>query len=137
MDLSFDTISSRRKRSRNVTTAMRTNLSGQLEMNTLYLVDSGGQYLNALTDITRTIAIGQPSEEMIQQFTLAPSHIGIARARFPQGTRGFQLDTPSASALMARAKAPIMTVLVWCWSLPRSVHEGPQSISGNDRRASC
>ncbi|MFM2588407.1 aminopeptidase P family protein [Vibrio sp. TBV020] len=102
---------------------------GKLELNTLYLVDSGGQYLDGTTDITRTIAIGQPSEEMIQQFTLAlKGHIGIARARFPKGTRGYQLDILARQHLWAEGfdydhgtGHGVGHFL--------SVHEGPQSIS--------
>ncbi|MCV5665127.1 M24 family metallopeptidase, partial [Escherichia coli] len=54
---------------------------GKLALHSLALVASGGQYLDGTTDITRTIAIGQPSQEMIKQFTLAlKGHIGVARA---------------------------------------------------------
>ena len=60
----------------------------------IYLVDSGGQYLDATTDITRTVAVGAPSAEMRRQFTLAlKGHIAIARALFPVGTSGAQLDS--------------------------------------------
>ena len=130
MDLSFDTISAA---GGNAAMCHYNHENqpepGQLEMNTLYLVDSGGQYLDGTTDITRTIAIGQPSEEMIQQFTLAlKGHIGIARARFPQGTRGFQLDILARQHLWAEGfdydhgtGHGVGHFL--------SVHEGPQSIS--------
>ncbi|WP_052880548.1 aminopeptidase P family protein [Vibrio coralliirubri] len=130
MDLSFDTISAA---GGNAAMCHYNHENqpepGQLEMNTLYLVDSGGQYLDGTTDITRTIAIGQPSDEMIQQFTLAlKGHIGIARARFPQGTRGFQLDILARQHLWAEGfdydhgtGHGVGHFL--------SVHEGPQSIS--------
>jgi Xaa-Pro aminopeptidase len=60
----------------------------------IYLVDSGGQYLDATTDITRTIAVGAPSAEMRRQFTLVlKGHIAIARALFPVGASGAQLDS--------------------------------------------
>ncbi|NOH99032.1 aminopeptidase P family protein [Vibrio sp. 99-70-13A1] len=102
---------------------------GKLELNTLYLVDSGGQYLDGTTDITRTIAIGQPTKEMIKQFTLAlKGHIGITRARFPQGTRGYQIDILARQHLWAEGfdydhgtGHGVGHFL--------SVHEGPQSIS--------
>ncbi len=63
----------------------------------LYLIDSGGQYLAqdfcATTDITRTLAIGKASEEMIENFTrVLKGHIALARAKFPRGTTGAQLD---------------------------------------------
>jgi Xaa-Pro aminopeptidase len=60
----------------------------------IYLVDSGGQYLDATTDITRTVAVGAPSEEMRRQFTLVlKGHIAIACALFPVGVTGAQLDS--------------------------------------------
>ncbi len=130
MDLSFDTISAAGSNA-----AMchynheNQPQPGQLTMDSLYLVDSGGQYLDGTTDITRTIAIGQPSAEMIKQFTLAlKGHIGVARARFPQGTRGFQLDTLARQHLWAEGfdydhgtGHGVGHFL--------SVHEGPASIS--------
>ncbi len=60
----------------------------------LFLIDSGGQYEDGTTDITRTIAVGAPSAEMRRNFTLVlKGHIAIARAVFPDGTTGAQLDT--------------------------------------------
>ena len=60
----------------------------------LFLIDSGGQYLDGTTDITRTIAVGTPSADMRRNFTLVlKGHIAIARALFPDGTTGAQLDT--------------------------------------------
>ena len=65
-----------------------------LQPGPLYLVDSGGQYLDATTDITRTVAIGEPSSEVRRCFTLVlQGHIAIARAVFPVGTSGAQLDS--------------------------------------------
>ena len=60
----------------------------------LFLINSGGQYEDGTTDITRTIAVGTPSPDMRQKFTLVlKGHIAIARAVFPDGTSGAQLDT--------------------------------------------
>jgi Xaa-Pro aminopeptidase len=71
-----------------------------LAAGSLYLVDSGGQYLDATTDVTRTIAIGEPDAEMRRRFTLVlKGHIAIARALFPQGTNGAQLDGLARRAL--------------------------------------
>ena len=71
-----------------------------IEADSLYLVDSGGQYPDATTDITRTVAIGQPSAEMRRRFTLVlKGHIAIARAVFPTGTTGAQLDSFARRAL--------------------------------------
>jgi len=65
----------------------------QLETGSLYLVDSGGQYLDATTDVTRTVVVGAPSAEMQRHFTLVlKGHIALARALFPAGTNGAQLD---------------------------------------------
>jgi Xaa-Pro aminopeptidase len=59
----------------------------------LFLVDSGGQYEDGTTDITRTVAVGEPTEEMRTRFTLVlKGHIAIARAVFPDGTTGAQID---------------------------------------------
>ena len=64
-----------------------------LEPGTLYLVDSGGQYPDATTDVTRTVAIGEPAAEMRRRFTLVlKGHIALAAAVFPEGTAGSQLD---------------------------------------------
>jgi len=59
----------------------------------LFLVDSGGQYLEGTTDITRTVAVGEPTQEMIENFTrVLKGHIAIARAKIPQQTTGNSLD---------------------------------------------
>ncbi|EGU37339.1 aminopeptidase P [Vibrio ichthyoenteri ATCC 700023] len=130
VDLSFDTISAAGGNA-----AMchynheNQPTPGQLTLNSLYLVDSGGQYLDGTTDITRTIAIGQPSKEMIKQFTLAlKGHIGLARARFPQGTRGFQLDTLARQHLWAEGYDYDHGTGHGVGHF-LSVHEGPASIS--------
>jgi Xaa-Pro aminopeptidase len=68
----------------------------------LFLVDSGGQYEDGTTDITRTVAVGTPSTEMRERFTrVLKGHIAIARARFPDGTTGAQLDTLARQYLWA------------------------------------
>jgi len=65
-----------------------------LQSGELYLVDSGAQYLDGTTDVTRTVAIGEPSAEMRDRFTrVLKGHIAIDLARFPKGTTGAQLDT--------------------------------------------
>ncbi|MGO9304261.1 MAG: M24 family metallopeptidase, partial [Candidatus Korobacteraceae bacterium] len=63
----------------------------------LFLLDSGGQYEDGTTDITRTIAVGPPSVDMRRKFTLVlKGHIAIARAVFPDGITGAQLDPLAA-----------------------------------------
>jgi Xaa-Pro aminopeptidase len=91
--LAFDTISAAGPNSALAHYRVTPESNRVLEAGSLYLVDSGGQYLDATTDVTRTIAIGAPSDEMRRRFTLVlKGHIAIDRAVFPQGTNGAQLD---------------------------------------------
>ncbi|MDP5255823.1 MULTISPECIES: aminopeptidase P family protein [unclassified Vibrio] len=95
VDISFDTISAAGSNA----AMCHYNHKNQpapktLTLNSLYLVDSGGQYRDGTTDITRTVAIGQPTDDMKRMFTLVlKGHINIATARFPKGTCGYQLDS--------------------------------------------
>ncbi len=95
----------------------------------LYLVDSGGQYLDGTTDVTRTVAVGTPTEEARDRFTrVLKGHIAIATATFPKGTTGPQLDTLARLALW-RAGLDYDHGTghgVGCYL---SVHEGPQRIA--------
>ena len=103
--------------------------SRRLEPGTLYLVDSGGQYLDGTTDITRTIAIGSPTPEHRDRYTrVLKGHIALATATFPKGTTGAQLDT--------LARRPLWEVgLDYDHGTGHGVgsylgvHEGPQRIS--------
>ena len=96
---------------------------------TLYLVDSGAQYLDGTTDVTRTVAVGEPDAEMRQRFTLAlKGHIAIATARFPRGTTGSQLDTLARQA-MWRAGLDYDHGTGHGVGYYLCVHEGPQRIS--------
>lgn len=71
-----------------------------LERNSIYLVDSGAQYLDGTTDITRTVAIGEPTDEHRARFTrVLKGHIALARAVFPKGTTGSQIDAFARQAL--------------------------------------
>ena len=73
-----------------------------VEADGILLTDSGGQYDDGTTDITRTIAMGPPTEEQKRNYTLVlKGHIGLARAKFPKGTRGVQLDTLAREHLWA------------------------------------
>lgn len=73
-----------------------------IEGNGLLLIDSGGQYDDGTTDITRTIAIGQPTETMKEKYTLVlRAHIALATAIFPAGTTGKQIDTLCRAPLWA------------------------------------
>jgi Xaa-Pro aminopeptidase len=90
---SFETISAAGPNSALAHYRVTPESNRTLEAGSLYLVDSGGQYLDATTDVTRTVAIGEASAEMRRRFTLVlKSHIALARALFPQGVNGAQLD---------------------------------------------
>ena len=103
--------------------------------NSLYLFDSGGQYFGdnfcGTTDITRTIAIGTPSTEMIEDYTrVLKGHIALARIKFPRGTSGSQLDVLARSHLWNVGKNYDHGTGHGVGSF-LSVHEGPCSISKN------
>lgn len=97
----------------------------------LLLIDTGGQYPDGTTDLTRTIALGEPTDEQRRHYTLVlKGHLALMGARFPEGTTGVQLD--------ALARMPL-----WQQSLNYGhgtghgvgqylgCHEGPQSIRTN------
>ncbi len=99
-----------------------------LPMNSVYLIDSGGQYLDGTTDITRTVAIGDPGEDIRRMFTLVlKGHIALDLARFPVGTTGTQLDILARQFLWQEGfdydHGTGHGVGVFL-----SVHEGPQRI---------
>jgi len=99
-DLSFDTISGAGANGAIVHYRATPATEKTLEPGTLYLVDSGAQYLDGTTDVTRTVAIGTPSDEMRDRFTrVLRGHIALALARFPKGTTGSQLDALARHAL--------------------------------------
>ncbi|MEQ1688360.1 MAG: aminopeptidase P family protein, partial [Sphingopyxis sp.] len=102
VDLSFDTISGAGPNGALMHYRVSEQSNRTLDMDSLYLVDSGGQYRDGTTDVTRTIAIGSPSAEMRRRFTqVLKGHIALARATFPAGTRGSQLDTLARQYLWA------------------------------------
>ena len=129
VDLSFDTISGAGPNGAIVHYRAEERTNRAIAPDMLYLLDSGGQYRDGTTDITRTIAIGTPTNEMRTRFTLVlKGHIAIARALFPQGTRGSQLDVLARRALWE-------TGLDYAHGTGHgvgsflSVHEGPQRIA--------
>ncbi len=128
-DLSFDTISGAGANGAIVHYRVTAETNRRLEPGSLYLVDSGAQYLDGTTDITRTIAIGEPSAEMRDRFTrVLKGHIAIARAVFPEGTSGGVLDILARNELW-RAGLDYDHGTghgVGCYL---GVHEGPQGIS--------
>ena len=128
-DLSFPTISAFAE---NAAVIHYTKCTDEpIAGNNFYLVDSGGQYLDGTTDVTRTVAIGDISAEQRRNYTLVlKGHIALARAIFPKGTTGRQLD------VLARQ---------YLWQTYQNynhgtghgvgyylgVHEGPQSLSND------
>jgi Xaa-Pro aminopeptidase len=128
-DISFPTIAGAGPNGAIVHYRVTRKSNRRLAPGELFLVDSGGQYEDGTTDVTRTVAIGAPTEEMRERFTrVLKGHIAIARAIFPEGTTGAQLDS------FARA-------FLWAAGLDfdhgtghgvgsyLSVHEGPPRIS--------
>jgi len=100
MDLSFDSISGAGANGAIVHYRVSTKTDKVLKRGTLFLIDSGGQYRDGTTDITRTVAIGRPKPEMRDRFTrVLKGHIALARVRFPKGVTGSQLDTLARVAL--------------------------------------
>ena len=101
-DASFPTISGAGSNGAIVHYHSTPETNRRLEPGTLYLVDSGGQYLDGTTDITRTVVVGQPSEEHRDRYTrVLQGHIALATAQFPEGTTGSQLDALARAPLWA------------------------------------
>jgi Xaa-Pro aminopeptidase len=128
-DLSFDTISGYGANGAIVHYQVTPETNKVLETGNLYLVDSGGQYLDGTTDVTRTIAIGRPTAEHKDRFTrVLKGHISIATCRFPEGTTGTQLDILARHALW-QVGLDYQHGTGHGVGFFLSVHEGPQSIS--------
>ncbi|MEM7068154.1 MAG: aminopeptidase P family protein [Pseudomonadota bacterium] len=129
LEISFDTISGHGPNGAIVHYRVTEDTDRKFENNTLYLNDSGGQYEDGTTDITRTIAIGSPPGEAIVDFTLVlKGHIAIATARFPEGTRGVDIDILARNTLWQHGKDYAHGTGHGVGSY-LNVHEGPQSIS--------
>ncbi len=129
MDLSFDTIAGSGPHGAVVHYRVTPESDRAMQSGELMVLDSGGQYLDGTTDVTRTLVIGEPGAEERDRYTrVLQGHIALATARFPDGTSGSQLD--------AFARRPL-----WAAGLDYdhgtghgvgsflSVHEGPQRIS--------
>ncbi|HEX8444321.1 MAG TPA: aminopeptidase P family protein [Allosphingosinicella sp.] len=127
-DLSFDTISGAGPNGAIVHYRVTEETNRPLEPNSLYLVDSGAQYPDGTTDITRTVAVGEPTAEMRDRFTrVLKGHIAIARAVFPEGTRGSQLDSFARQPLWEAGLDYAHGTGHGVGSF-LAVHEGPQRI---------
>ncbi len=130
-DLSFDTISATGPNGAHCHYKVDEASNRAIEPNSIYLVDSGGQYLDGTTDVTRTIWIGpgEPTAEMKDRFTrVLKGHIAIALAVFPEGTRGAQLDTLARASLWQAGLDYAHGTGHGVGSF-LAVHEGPQRIA--------
>ena len=128
-DLSFDSISGAGSNGAVVHYRVNNATNRPIQNDEIFLIDSGGQYPDGTTDVTRTVIVGKATDEMKDRFTrVLKGHIALATARFPEGTPGMALD--------AFARRPL-----WEAGLDYdhgtghgvgsylSVHEGPQNIS--------
>ncbi|SIQ20414.1 Xaa-Pro aminopeptidase [Rhizobium sp. RU20A] len=128
-DISFDTIAGAGDHAAIMHYRVTTDSDRTIEPGTLFLIDSGGQYINGTTDITRTVAIGAVGAEEKRFFTLVlKGMIAISTARFPKGTRGVDLD-PLARIALWKAGADFAHGTGHGVGSYLSVHEGPQRIS--------
>jgi Xaa-Pro aminopeptidase len=128
-DLSFPTISGAGSNGAIVHYRAMPETEKRLELGTLYLLDSGAQYLDGTTDVTRTVAIGEPSDEMRDRFTrVLKGHIALALALFPKGTTGTQLDAFARHGLWQKGLDYDHGTGHGVGSY-LGVHEGPQRIS--------
>jgi len=101
----------------------------------VFLIDSGAQYEDGTTDVTRTIGVGRPTAELRDRFTrVLKGHIAIARAIFPRGTTGGQLDALAREALW-RGGLDFDHGTGHGVGVYLSVHEGPQRLSKTDSTA--
>lgn len=102
-DLSFDTIAAAQGNAALPHYHPTEKTNARTAPGTLLLVDSGGQYPDGTTDVTRTMAIGTPSREMCERFTLVlKGHLALAALRFPAGTTGSAVDAFARAALWSR-----------------------------------
>ncbi|MBI3676276.1 MAG: aminopeptidase P family protein [Proteobacteria bacterium] len=128
-DLSFDSISGAGSNGAVVHYRVTRTTNRPIRNNEIFLIDSGGQYPDGTTDVTRTVIVGKPTAEMKDRFTrVLKGHIALATMRFPEGITGLQLDAFARKSL-------------WDAGLDYdhgtghgvgsylSVHEGPQNIS--------
>lgn len=128
-DVSFPTISGAGPDGAIVHYRVTTRTNRGIAAGELFLIDSGGQYQDGTTDITRTVAVGEPTAEMRERFTrVLKGHIAIARAIFPDGTTGAQLDSFARQSLWAAGLDFDHGTGHGVGSY-LSVHEGPARIS--------
>ena len=128
-DLSFETISGAGPNGAIVHYRVSTATDRKLDRGSLFLVDSGGQYSDGTTDVTRTVAIGTPTDEMRARYTqVLKGHIALSVVRFPFGTTGTHLDILARHALW-QAGVDYGHGTGHGVGVYLGVHEGPQRIS--------
>lgn len=128
-EISFDTISGAGEHGAIVHYRVTNRTDRRARPGELFLIDSGGQYEDGTTDVTRTVPVGEPSDEMKVRFTqVLKGHIAIATARFPKGTTGAQLDVLARIALW-KVGCDFDHGTGHGVGAYLSVHEGPQRIS--------
>lgn len=137
-DISFDTIAGSGPHGAMMHYRVSKSSNRQLCEGELFLVDSGGQYLDGTTDVTRTIAVGEPNDEIRRHYSLVlKGYIELACARFPEGTTGAQLDGFARRALWSAGLDYNHGTGHGVGSF-LDVHEGPVRISkGGDGVALC
>ncbi|HKS86457.1 MAG TPA: aminopeptidase P family protein [Pseudolabrys sp.] len=128
-DVSFPTIAGAGPNGAIVHYRVSRSSNRRIGKNELLLVDSGAQYDDGTTDITRTVVVGEPTDEMCDRFTrVLKGHIAIATAIFPEGTTGAQLD-PLARTALWQAGLDFDHGTGHGVGSYLSVHEGPARIS--------
>jgi Xaa-Pro aminopeptidase len=128
-DLSFPSISGAGPNGALPHYRVSTASNRKLARGSLFLIDSGGQYLDGTTDVTRTVPIGQPSDGMVRHYTLVlKGHIALAAVRFPAGTTGTHLDILARHALY-QAGLDYQHGTGHGVGVYLGVHEGPHRIA--------
>ena len=132
MGESFDTIAGYKEHAAIVHYSATPETNIPLQPKGFLLLDSGAQYLDGTTDITRTIALGELTDEEKEDYTLIlKGHIALAMARFPLGTRGTQLDVLARMPIWQKRMNFLHGTGHGVGHF-LSVHEGPQSIRMNE-----
>lgn len=128
-DLSFPSISGAGPNGALPHYRVSTASNRKLARGSLFLIDSGGQYLDGTTDVTRTVPIGPPTEDMVKHYTLVlKGHIALATVRFPAGTTGTHLDVLARHALW-QAGLDYQHGTGHGVGVYLGVHEGPHRIA--------
>ncbi|MCP3895330.1 MAG: aminopeptidase P family protein [Bacteroides sp.] len=132
MGESFDTIAGYKEHAAIIHYSASTESNATLRPKGYLLLDSGAQYMDGTTDITRTIALGELTEEEKTDYTLVlKGHIALSMAKFPAGTRGTQLDVLARMPIWNRGMNYLYGTGHGVGHF-LSVHEGPQSIRMNE-----